>query len=59
MDESDVENRDILAAVGAVVIAIGVMTAFDLARGAAIAWVLNVGVAAVIGLFVFSARAAA
>mgnify|MGYP000342025399 FL=1 len=55
----DAEQTDLLAAAGTVVIAVVVMTAFDLVRGVEIAWLFNVGVAAVIGLFVFSARAAA
>lgn len=59
IDVEDIEQQDLLAAAGTVVIALGVMAAFDLARGADIAWPFNAAVAVVIGLFVFSARAAA
>ena len=59
IDASDVERQDLLAAAGTVVIAIGAMGAFDLARGVEIAWVFNVAVAVFIGLFVLTARVAA
>lgn len=52
------QQRDALAAVGAAVLTLGVLTGFDLATGSEIAWLFNVPAAVVIAVFVGYTRTA-